>query len=177
MSDDRLQARLEELGPLLVDGSPHAQALGMTLERIAPGEATIRVPYREDLIGDPVTRVMHGGVVTALLDHVSGTAGFAALGGVQALATLDLRLDYMRSATPGRDLIAEARTVKVSGLIAFVAALAHDGDRDDPVATANAAFMVNKVSQEAAERVKARLDSDAKAVSALPGPGEKGGER
>jgi uncharacterized protein (TIGR00369 family) len=178
MSDD-LQARLDQLAPLLVEGSPHAVDLGFKLEAIRPGEAVVRAPYREDLIGDPETGVMHGGVVTALLDHASGTAGFAGLGGTQALATLDLRLDYMRPATPGQDVIAEARTVKVSGLIAFVEAVAHDGDRDDPVATAHAAFMVNKVSQDAAEKVRADVEAGIEKgvtpISKLPDVGGRGG--
>lgn len=168
MSSD-LQARLDELAPLLVAGSPHAVDLGIELVRIAPGEAVLRAAYREDLIGDPETGVMHGGVVTALLDHASGTAAFAGLGGDKATATLDLRLDYMRPATPGRDVIAEARTVKVSGLIAFVAAVAHDGDAEDPVATAHAAFMVTRVSQDAAERARADLEQGVTPISKLPG--------
>ncbi|MEQ8405541.1 MAG: PaaI family thioesterase [Oceanicaulis sp.] len=171
MTDD-LQARLDQLAPLLVEGSPHAVDLGFTLEAISPGRAVLRAAYREDLVGDPETGVMHGGVVTALLDHASGTAAFAGLGGDKATATLDLRLDYMRPATPGRDVIAEAETVKVSGLIAFVSAIAHDGDRDDPVATAHAAFMVTKVSQDAAERARAEIEEGVTPISRVE---KKGG--
>lgn len=164
MSDD-LQARLDQLAPLLVAGSPHAVDLGFTLQSIAPGRAVLRAPYRADLVGDPDTGVMHGGVVTALLDHASGAAAFAGLGGDKATATLDLRLDYMRPATPGRDVVAEAETVKVAGLIAFVSAIAHDGDPKDPVATAHAAFMVTKVSQDAAERARAEIEQGVTPIS------------
>ncbi len=173
MSKD-LQARLDELAGLLVAGSPHAVDLGFVLDSVTPGEAVIRAPYREDLVGDPDTGVMHGGVVTALLDHTSGIAAFAGFGGDKAMATLDLRLDYMRPAEPGKDVIAEARTIKVSGLFAFVSAIAHDGDREDPVATAHAAFMVSKVSEAAAEKAKEDMAKGATPISALPKPGEKG---
>jgi hypothetical protein len=61
-------------------------------------------------------------------------------------------------------VIAVARTIKVSGLIAFVSAFAHDGDTEDPVATAHAAFMVSRVSQAAAERAKADFDEQAGAT-------------
>jgi len=176
MSKD-LQAHLDELAGLLVAGSPHAVDLGFQLDAVRPGEAVIRAPYREDLIGDPDTGVMHGGVVTALLDHTAGTAAFAGFGGDKAMATLDLRLDYMRPAEPGRDVIAEAKTVKVSGLFAFVSAIAHDGDPEDPVATAHAAFMVSKVSEAAAEKAKADIAKGAAPLSTLPKPGEKGGAR
>lgn len=121
-------------------------------------------------MGDPETGVMHGGVVTALLDHVSGVAGFAGLGGDKALATLDLRLDYMRPATPGLDITAKARTVKVAGLIAFVEAVAHNGEIDDPIATAHAAFMVTKVSQDAAERAKGEIEKGLTEDTEFPTP-------
>ena len=54
--------------------------------------------------------------------------------------TLDLRIDYMRPARPQADLIADGHCYKLTRTIAFVRALAHDGDPDDPVATAQAAF-------------------------------------
>lgn len=148
MSDD-LHARLDLFKQMIVQGSPHAADLGFQLEDLGEGTASIRAPYREDLVGDPATGVIHGGVITALLDHTAGAAAFTGLGGDKAHATLDMRLDYMRPAKPGQDVIAEARTIKVAGLIAFVEAIAHDGDRNDPIATAHAAFMVNKVSQDA----------------------------
>lgn len=164
MNDD-MQARLDSLAPFLVDGSPHAKALGFALEAITPTRAVMRAPYREDLIGDPDTRVLHGGVVTALLDHACGLAAFAGLGGDKASATLDLRLDYMRPAEPGHDVLAEAECVKVSGLFAFVSAIAHDGDPDNPVARANAAFMVTRAGEAAAKKARANLAAGTSPIS------------
>ncbi len=169
MTDD-VQARLDALAPLLADGSPHAVDLGLKLDAVSPGRAVMRAPYREDLIGDPGTRVLHGGVVTALLDHCCGIAAFAGLGGSEAVATLDLRLDYMRPARPGCDVIAEAECVKTAGLVTFVRAIAHDGDPDDPVATAQAAFMVTKAGKEAAERARAAMKSGASPISDVGAP-------
>ena len=153
MSQD-LQSLLDELGPLMVDGSPHAVALGLKLDKLSPGTASMRVPYREDLIGDPETRTLHGGVITALLDHACGVAAFSGLGGNDTPATLDLRIDYMRPAKPNLDVVAEAICLRSHGLIAFVRATAHDGDLDDPVAIAQAAFMISKASVAAQERAK-----------------------
>jgi uncharacterized protein (TIGR00369 family) len=142
----------------MVSASPHAADLGFNFEGADDGVVSVRLPFRDDLIGDPETRVVHGGVVTALLDHTAGAAGFIGLGGDKALATLDLRIDYMRPAGPDEDIIASARTVRVSGLIAFVEAKAHNGDPDDPIATAHAAFMVTKVKREAVEKAKAEAE-------------------
>ncbi|PWE18871.1 thioesterase [Marinicauda salina] len=167
MTDD-IQARLDSLAPLIVQGSPHAAALGFELISITPGAASMRAPYREDLIGDPETRVLHGGVVTALLDHACGMAAFAGMGGEEPTATLDLRLDYMRPAQPGQDVIAEATAIKTSRVFAFVSAIAHDGDPDDPVATAHAAFMVTKTGQEAAERARKSMKDGVTPISRTP---------
>lgn len=153
--------QLVELGHLMVDGSPHAVHLGLKLEAIGDGHAQMRAPYNCEFVGDPDTGVIHGGVVTALLDHVCGLAAFAGFGGHDPVATLDLRLDYMRPAQPGADIIAEAHCVKTSGLIAFVRASAHDGDPDNPVALAQSTFMVTRASQKAVEKAKALFKGDA----------------
>lgn len=158
---ETLQQLLDRLAPLLVDGSPHAQALGFVLEGLAPGRATMLAPYRDDLVGDPETGVLHGGVITALLDHVCGIAAFSGLGANDAPATLDLRIDYMRPANPGRDVVADAECIRAHGLIAFVRAIAHDGDPSDPVATAQAAFMVTRPSAEASARARRIIENGA----------------
>ncbi|MHA6287391.1 PaaI family thioesterase [Maricaulis sp. CAU 1757] len=152
MTDD-LQTRLETLAPLIVDGSPHAVSLGLTIDRLTAEETIMRAPYSSELIGDPETGTLHGGVVTALLDHACGIAAFAGFGATDTPATLDLRIDYMRPARPGKDVVAVASSLKSHGLVTFVRATAHDGDPDDPVALAQAAFMISKVSKAAQDRV------------------------
>lgn len=150
--DDDIQHRLDTIAPLIVDGSPHAVALGFRIDRLTPGKAAMSAPYSEALIGDPETGTLHGGVITALLDHVCGMAAFGGLGAKDTPATLDLRIDYMRPARPGLDIHAEAECLKSHGLVAFVRATAHDGDIEDPVAIAQAAFMITRASKAAQER-------------------------
>ena len=109
-------------------------------ERQGPPPAHVDRP---DLVGDPDTGVIAGGVVTTLLDHACGQAVFAALMQFTSIATLDLRIDYMRAAEPGLDVYARAHCYKLTRSIAFVRATAYDRDPGDPVATAQAAFMLN----------------------------------
>ena len=59
-----------------------------------------------------------------------------------AIATLDLRIDYMRGARPGETLYAEAHCYKRTKNVAFVRGVAFETDRDDPIATSTAAFML-----------------------------------
>lgn len=121
----------------------HAGAVGFTFVALEDGGVVLKVPYKPELVGDPETGVLAGGVVTALLDHVSGQSVFAAHQDPGSIATLDLRIDYMRGAEPGKDLYARAHCYKVTRSVAFVRATAYETDPDDPVATAQAAFMLN----------------------------------
>lgn len=156
MTDD-IQQRLETLAPLIVDGSPHAVALGLTIVSLTARETVMRAPYRDDLIGDPETGTLHGGVITALLDHACGIAAFAGFGASDTPSTLDLRIDYMRPARPGCDITAIADSLKCHGLVSFVRAIAHDGDPEDPVALAQAAFMISGTSKAAHDRAMDRI--------------------
>jgi len=123
--------------------SPFAKALGMTLERIEKSKATLSIPYQDKLVGNPLTRVVHGGVVTALLDHASGFAVISALDRIDSIATLDLRIDYMRAAEPDRTIFADAHCFKLTTSIAFVRGTAYHDAPDDPIATAVGTFMLS----------------------------------
>ncbi|MEJ2088321.1 MAG: PaaI family thioesterase [Gammaproteobacteria bacterium] len=124
---------------------PHAAAIGMIAAELPDGTPAMRLPYSEHLIGDPDTGVIHGGVITALLDQTAGMAARPAdrPPGQSAFATLDLRIDYMGPATPGRDLWATGECYKRTRNIAFVRAQAFHDDPADPVATCVAAFMMD----------------------------------
>jgi uncharacterized protein (TIGR00369 family) len=125
------------------EGSPQARALGLVTLEIGNAVAILKAPYRPEIVGDPETGVIAGGVVTTLLDHASGQAVHAALSEWTSIATLDLRIDYMRPAQPGRDVLARAHCYKVTRSVAFVRAVAYEDDPDDPVAAAQAAFMLD----------------------------------
>jgi uncharacterized protein (TIGR00369 family) len=127
-----------------LDAVPHAAAIGMQTVTRNDGHCIVRVPWAEHLVGDPDTGVLHGGVITAVLDNASGMA--VRREGLppeqHTIATLDLRIDYMRPARAGADLLVQADCTRMTRSIAFVRAVAHDGDLEDPVATSVAAFML-----------------------------------
>ncbi|MGH7855808.1 MAG: PaaI family thioesterase [Candidatus Binatia bacterium] len=127
---------------LLVSHIPHAQAIGLAIIEAKPDEAWLRVPYSADLVGNPATGVVHGGVITTLLDNAAGTAVMAALEEPRSIATLDLRIDYMKPATPGLDIVGYCRCYKMTRSIAFVRGVAYHESPEDPIATMVATFML-----------------------------------
>lgn len=145
---------LVSLLPQLASGAAHTHALGFAFDGLEGDRVRLRVPWREDLVGDPDTGVLAGGLVTALLDHVGGLAVWIALDRFEPIATLDLRVDYMRAAEPRRDLIAEARCYRLTHSIAFVRAWAFEDRPDDPVAAAQATYVLS--ARGAREQAAAR---------------------
>jgi len=131
------------LGARMTELVPHAAALGLTLLSVGDARGTMRVEWREDLVGDPDSEVIASGVVTALIDHTCGLAINAAFDMPQPIATLDLRIDYLRPAAPRAGVTCEAFGYKTTRSIGFVRAEAWDVDRGDLIATAQAAFMLN----------------------------------
>ena len=122
--------------------SSYGYISGLALDRAAPGEVWTSLEYRPVFVGDTETGVIHGGVVTAMLDETCGMAVQLALDGTRSIATLDLRIDYQKPATPGLAIRAHSVCYRVTRSIAFVRATAYQDTEDEPVATATACFMV-----------------------------------
>jgi len=131
--------------------SPHMRQLGFRVVSVKGGVCVATLPYSDDLIGDPVNKVVHGGVVTSLLDTTGGAAVLSAVGQPIPLATLDLRLDYLRPSKPGRDIWARVECYKTTHNIAFTRGIAYDGEESDPVASMAATYMLRTQSMRRSE--------------------------
>ncbi|NNC37126.1 MAG: PaaI family thioesterase [Acidimicrobiales bacterium] len=164
MVEDRLK-RLWEFGPMFVEGTPHGAMLGIKFVAIDIDRATLSLPYDKKLVGNKETGVLHGGVLTTLLDQACGLAAIASFKEMMAVATLDLRIDYMRAAEPGKTIIAEAHAYKTTKHIAFVRGIAHEGDVNDPVATSQASFMTTAMGRKSPKKGDRQ-----KAIQELPKP-------
>lgn len=127
-----------------IEAIPHASALQMRIDDLVDGRAVISMPWAEHLVGDPQTGVIHGGVVSALMDTCCGAAVLAHPDQPRSTATIDLRIDYMRTATPRQRITARAECYHMTRRVAFVRAVALDEDGENPVASATGAFTVER---------------------------------
>lgn len=143
--------RLEIMNVAFAANVPHNAALGLELVRADSGEVEMRLPWSADLIGNPDTGVLHGGAVTSLVDAACGAAVFLAVVPPRPIATLDLRIDHLRQAQPQIDLWCLATCERVTTHIAFVRAVAHQGDPSQPVAMVSATFMIFREGQVRAD--------------------------
>jgi uncharacterized protein (TIGR00369 family) len=136
---DAIRRRLEGR---YVGAVPHNQALNLRVVDYRPEHLSLALPYRDDLVGNPETGVLHGGCITSLIDATCGGAVVISLAAPRRIATLDLRIDYVRPALPHQEVICDAHCYKVTRHVAFVRATAHHGDEESPIATASGTFVV-----------------------------------
>jgi len=109
-------------------GVPHNRALGIEILEFTEDAVLFKLPYDEKLVGHPDTGTLHGGAITALLDGASGAAVFAALTEMVPIATLDLRIDYLRPAEANQAVLARATCYKITKHVAFTRAVAYHDD-------------------------------------------------
>jgi uncharacterized protein (TIGR00369 family) len=119
---------------------PFNRALGLEVIDYAEDAVWMRLPYAPALVGHPATGVLHGGAISSLMDAACGLAIMIKLGRTSSIATLDLRIDAMKPADPGRDVIAHCHCYKVTRHVCFVRGVAYLDDPGDPIASASATF-------------------------------------
>lgn len=97
---------------------PLFNAFGIEIDEIGKGRAVMRMPCSAAL--SDRHGGLHRGVVVTLLDTSCGLAIFSSLGDMRPIATIDLRVDFIREALPGEDVRAEVECYAMQGDIAYV---------------------------------------------------------
>ena len=122
----------------------HGGALGISYVGHGPDWVELGLDYQEKLIGVTKTGVLASGPIISLMDMATSMAIWVKLDRFRHQATLDMRVDYLRPATPGKKIVGRGECYAVTRSVGFVRGLAHDGDADDPVAHVAATFMFTK---------------------------------
>ncbi len=123
------------------DGSGHGAALGIAYHAHGEDWVELALPWRAELVGMPAAGILASGPIISMMDMATSLAVWMKLGAFRPQATLDLRVDYLRPAVPGRTVIGRGSCYRITRSVAFVRGIAHDGDPEDPVANVTGTFM------------------------------------
>lgn len=124
--------------------NPWSQTLGFQVTRLERGRIWGEQPYDERLVGDPENGVIHGGVIFTFLDNLSGKSCTVTMKEYRRVATLDLRIDYMRPAEKGLTIMGEAECYRITKSVAFTRAWAYHESKEKLIAVAQGTFAITK---------------------------------
>lgn len=124
---------------------PFNRWLGVRMLTLESGYAMAELPVREELVGHPHRRALHGGVLSALADAVGAIALWTVIGGDDLpLSTIDLRVDYLR---PGKleAIVVEATVLRAGRAVGVVdMKLFHRSAAADLIASARGAYSIRR---------------------------------
>ncbi|MDP6689965.1 MAG: PaaI family thioesterase [Alphaproteobacteria bacterium] len=149
----------DNMRQMMVGPIPHMAAVGLDLISLDDSGAVAKVPNRPEFVGDPDTGVVHGGIVTVLLDSLSGMCIMPLMDEGTMMATLDLRIDYLKPAAPKKDIFAHAHCYKTTRNIAFTRAIAYQDNADDPIANATGSFMLTRAERPGSKKAGSKIGS------------------
>lgn len=119
----------------------HPGWLGLQYRAHGDDWVELELPWRADLVGDEHHLVLASGPIVSLMDMAAGMAIWVANGEFRPVATLDLRVDYIRPARSRAAVSGRVTCYRRTRSAAFVRGTAHDGDAADPVAQVTGVFM------------------------------------
>ncbi|WP_027184429.1 PaaI family thioesterase [Desulfovibrio inopinatus] len=102
-----------QLQQFIENGFPFHEFLGIKVDFIEEGRVRLHVPFRPELVGHTTPPMMHGGVMSTIVDICGGFAVWTRCNPKDNLVTITLSIDYLRPA-PAADLYAEA-TIRLLG--------------------------------------------------------------
>ena len=150
---DRLSVQLEFLRKWYEDQVPFNRLIGLRVETLRTDFVSIRFDMRQELIGNYIHGILHGGVISSVLDATGGlTAAVSILEKMQGrsveqitdriarVGTIDLRIDYLR---PGRGKFFRAKsTIMRSGNKVAVTRMELFNNKDLLIAVGTGTYIV-----------------------------------
>ena len=141
-----------ELVKPIADGIPFNRVIGVTLESMSESGATMAVDHRDELTNNPASGILHGGVISSILDVVGGLSALSAivfdrdlreLEGILDVfvkfGTVDLRVDYLRPGV-GERFVASGTVMRSGRRIAVTRMEFHNED-DTLLATGTGTYV------------------------------------
>jgi len=137
MSDSSLMAMAERF----LSALKHCQVLQMRVTQADAEGMTLMMPWSPAIVGNPQTGAVHGGALTTLMDTTCGMATLCVLPRFEVCPTLDLRIDYMHPAEPGKAIYGHAQCYRVTRDVIFTRGAAYQDDPNQPICQVVGTFM------------------------------------
>ena len=149
----KLDELLQILGDIYENKLPFNKILGLSIERLEPGNVRVVFDMKPELVGNYVHGVLHGGVISSVLDATGGL--IASIGvvdklqarppdeiarGISKVGTIDLRVDYLRPGL-GKSFHATG-TVMRSGRKVTVVRMELHNDQEKLIAVGTGTYIV-----------------------------------
>jgi len=124
----------------VLDAIPYARFLGVGVERVNNALECV-LPFREEIIGNPILPAIHGGVIGAFLELTALLRLVDESGTDRVAKPINFAIDYLRSAGPTTTR-ARADIFKLGRRVAVVHVVAWQDDASRPVASGNGKFLL-----------------------------------
>ncbi|OPY64232.1 MAG: putative esterase [Syntrophorhabdus sp. PtaU1.Bin002] len=132
---------------------PFNKELGIKVESINPDCVKTSLEMRDELMGNYKRRMLHGGVISSLIDATGGLAAFmsiqekmrgkaleAKLERSEKISTIDLRVDFLRPGL-GKRFVATAYALRTGNKVVVTRIELHN-DQSDLVAVGTVSYLV-----------------------------------
>ena len=137
MSDAKITA--EELEAMAREDVPLAGKLGLRVERVVPGEVTVRAPNDPDFIRPGGT--VAGPILMTMADFAMYGVVLSLIGRVDLAVTTNLNINFLRRPALG-DVIARARVLKLGKRLAVGEVSIFSGEPEELVAHVTATYSI-----------------------------------
>jgi acyl-coenzyme A thioesterase PaaI-like protein len=140
MFDDVIAARASRDWSRVVESIPYARYLALTVEH-TEHDFVCKLPFADRLVGNPALPALHGGAIGALLESTAVLMLLARMETIVLPKTITLTVDYLLSGRP-QDTFAAGTITRLGRRVANVSVVAWQTEREKPIATAIAHFLV-----------------------------------
>jgi len=119
---------------------PHCKQLNMQVESVDETQLILSIEGDERFLGNKREGLIHGGILTVLMDSACGSAAVIALPKPEVCPTVDLRMDHYRAAKAGKKIYCRAEVTHLSKQIVFTEGLIWQ-DEAKPICKGTGTFM------------------------------------
>ena len=130
---------VEEFDKIIRDELPWAHDMGIVTDRIGPGAAILRLPFKPAMLRPGGT--MAGPMMMALADACMYAVALSLIGAVKLAVTTNFNINFLFRAAPA-DLLAEGRMLKHGKRLLVMEVTVHSDGHDEPVAHATGTYSI-----------------------------------